>query len=454
MKNSRKIAPLTTLLLVGALSLSACAPGSSKADGQETTEITAPITVEEVAELGDVTLKVWADAGEEATLTALVPKYQELYPNVTVDITYKGWDDLMGTVVNAMASDSPPDVTNGNQGKAIMGTMVAGNMIRPLDDFISVYGVDEGVPATGFDSYTWNDEGTKWGDGKIVGVGGATQPLGLFYSVEKLEELGIDAPKSISELEDALKTAKDGGEVPIQLGNSDQYPLGSHVLGILIDMYASPEEVNDWLAGESGTTFDTPGIHSAIETLKTWGDAGYFAEGYDGKSLDDAVAAFGEGEGVFFLGGSFNGSKLATYNPDGFGFTLLQNSEGTYTTTGTLGTPWHISSKTKVEPAAIAFLGMLLSKDFAQTYADNTRLPIADLSGVTPTGTMHEAQLNAAQEFFANGNFVGYLDWATPTMQATLGAGAQEILADRITVDEFIERVQSDWELAQEGASE
>jgi raffinose/stachyose/melibiose transport system substrate-binding protein len=454
MKANRRAFTVAALGAVAALVAAGCAPGGSN-DGApvDVENITEPVSAEQVAELGDVTLTVWADAGEEATLGELIPRYEDAYPNVTVDVTYKGWDDLMGTVVNAMASDSPPDVTNGNQGFAVMGTMVAGGMLRPLDDVVEVYGLDEGVPASGFDSYRWNDDGSQWGTGNIVGLGGATQPLGLFYNVSKLQGLGLDAPTSIADLEQALKAAKAAGEVPIQLGNSDQYPLGSHVLGILIDMYATPTEVNEWIAGGADATFDSPGIRKAVETLQAWGEAGYFPDGYDGRSLDDAVAAYGAGEGVFFLGGSFNGSRLAQQDPDGFGFTLLQGEEGTYVTTGTFGTPWHISARSEIQPAAVAFLAMLLSKDFAQAYADNSRLPIADLSGVRPTGSMHASQLDAAQAFFDNGDFVGYLDWATPTMQATLGAGAQELLAGRIDEDTFIERVQGDWSAYQEERS-
>src|SRR5665647_2395303 len=134
-----KKSKLTSMLafLAGLAVVAACgAPGgtaaTTSADASE--KISEPVTAAQIADLGDITLKVWADAGEEATLNRLVPLYEEAYPNVKVDVTFKGWDDLMGTVVNALNSDDPPDVTNGNQGYAIMGTMVAGGLLRPLDD--------------------------------------------------------------------------------------------------------------------------------------------------------------------------------------------------------------------------------------------------------------------------------------------------------------------------------
>ena len=189
------------MLAASALTLSLAASAGAA-------EITAPVTAEEVAALGDVTLRVWADAGEETMLAKLVPLYEETYPNVTVELTLKGWGDLMGTVVNAMNSNTPPDVTNGNQGFAIMGTMVRAQLIRPLDDFIAAYGIDAGLPASGFASMRWNEDGTAWGEGPVYGMGGATQPLGLFYNKAKLEELGIEPPESIADLEAAADHAR------------------------------------------------------------------------------------------------------------------------------------------------------------------------------------------------------------------------------------------------------
>lgn len=446
--NSKKIVSPLSFASIAVLALSACAPGGSgngDASAPEMTERTEPVSVEEVEELGDVTLTVWADAGEEAVLEAMIPEFEATYDNVTVDLSLRGWNDLMATVVNAMAGENPPDVAQGNTGYEIMQPLIQGDMIRPLDDVADVYDLTEGVPESAFDSYRWDEGGESWGGDTLYALGGATQPQGLFYNVEKLEELGLEAPQSFEELEEALEVASEAGELPIQLGNSDQYPLGAHVMGALFNLFAEPEEINAWIAGEEGATFDQPGIRTAVEVAQSWNESGYFPPGYDGKSLDDAVSDFGEGEGVFFIGGSFNGSRLSQYDPEGFGFTLLQNEDDTYVTTGTLGTPWHISSRTELEPAAIAFVGMLLSAENAQWYADDSRLPNTNLDGVEPLGTMHENQLEAANIFFESGEFIGFLDWASPGMQDTLGAAAQELLAGRITADEYIERVQADW---------
>ena len=443
---------LAGLVAAGLLAAGCAPPGGGEGDGggrsteQDFSRIDEPVTPEQVEELGDVTLEVWADAGEEAMLEQVVPAFEKKYPNVEVDLTIKGWDDLMGTVINAMDSPSAPDVAQSNQGYAVMGTLVKAGLLRPLDDVRDAYGLADGVPKSGWEPTTWSKDGASFGKGDLYGIGYATQPLGVFYNKEKLDQLGLEPPRNMDELETALAKAEQQDELPIMLGNSDQYPLGAHVLGILVDAYEDPAAINSWIAGSEGSSFDTPGVRQATETLQAWDDEGFLGSGYNGRSMDDAVADFARGDGVFFLGGSFNGSKIAGIDPEGFGFTTLRNEDGKQATTGSFGTPWSISSKTDAEPAAVAFLGFLASEDAAQAYADDSRLPIFHLDDVQPTGSMHEQQLQVARDLFEGGEFIGYLDWSTTTMQRTLGSGAQELLDGKQTVPQFLREVQSDWD--------
>lgn len=101
--------------------------------------ISQPVTVEEVAALGDITLDVWADAGEEKTMKILVPKYEAMYPNVKVNLTLKGFDDLMKTVVPALAGDPAPDLVQGNQGYGVDGALVKGGLIIKIRPQSRIY---------------------------------------------------------------------------------------------------------------------------------------------------------------------------------------------------------------------------------------------------------------------------------------------------------------------------
>ena len=135
---------LGILAVATALAITGCSsPGSDTASEANTADaIYSPVTVEEVAALGDVTLDVWADAGEEKTMKILIPQYEAMYPNVKVNLTLKGFDDLMKTVVPALAGDPAPDVVQGNQGYSVDGALVKAGLIRKLTDVSKAYGWD------------------------------------------------------------------------------------------------------------------------------------------------------------------------------------------------------------------------------------------------------------------------------------------------------------------------
>ena len=75
-------------------------------------------------ELGDVTIRLGGEGSSEATLTALADSFMAQYPNVTVKLEIKSWDDFMGTVLNIADSPDAPDIIFGNQGFTVDGPMV------------------------------------------------------------------------------------------------------------------------------------------------------------------------------------------------------------------------------------------------------------------------------------------------------------------------------------------
>src|SRR3954452_4928782 len=105
---ARRQSTSIALLAVAALALAACSPGGSTpaAPASGAAQIDSPVTGGQVAALGKVTLKAWADSGETATLQDYVKTYEVQYPNVHVQLTIKGFDDLVKTLVNAMNSDA------------------------------------------------------------------------------------------------------------------------------------------------------------------------------------------------------------------------------------------------------------------------------------------------------------------------------------------------------------
>src|SRR5207244_1014252 len=64
-------------------------------------------------------------------------------------------------------------------------------------------------------------------------------------------------------------------------------------------------------------------------------------------------------------------------------------------------------------------------------------------AGASPLLSDEIGQINAVQ---SSDGFVPYFDWASPTMLDTLGAQAQQLLADRVTPDQLVAACQQDYD--------
>jgi TRAP-type mannitol/chloroaromatic compound transport system substrate-binding protein len=49
------------------------------------------------------------------------------------------------------------------------------------------------------------------------------------------------------------------------------------------------------------------------------------------------------------------------------------------------------------------------------------------------------------QQLVDAGGLTLYPDWASPTMLETIGQSFQELLANRVSVDQVTKRIQDDW---------
>jgi raffinose/stachyose/melibiose transport system substrate-binding protein len=439
-------------VLAACLAASSCGPpGGDDASGpyrlSEEETVTAPFTEGDVADLGDTTLRVWADKNEQGTLEALVPRFEETYPNVTVDVTYKSFDDLTATVVPALQSGGAdaPDLVQGNQGYSVDGALVQGGLIRPIDDLADAYGWEENLSPSFLGSMRWDEDGRRFGQGTLYGLHPVTQIVSVFYNKRKLEDLGLEPPETFADLEAALAAAKENGEQPIILGNADQYPA-FQVFGIIQGAYSEPLEISEWINGTDGATFVTEGNVRAADKLVEWTEEGYFQEGFNGLSEADATTRFGEGEGVFFIGGDWNAEALVEAEAEGIGFLAPPVGEsGGHVTQGSSGLPWHVNSATERLPAAAAFLDMQQQTEFAQQLADLGRIPVTDPE-VEGRDELAQETIAAVTATLADDGQVGYLDWATDTMYDTLASSTQELMDGRIDTDEFLGRAQDDWQ--------
>ncbi len=399
-----------------------------------------------------VTLTMWdteTSPGPSKAEDTLINQFEAKYPNVTVKRVVKNFDDYVATIKLAASSPNAPDVFQGNEGYATDQPLVKAHLIVPLDAAAKAYGWNTrfGSPET-LNPLRWSNDGTTWGSGTLWGVAQKAEVVGVFYNKKTLHRLGLGVPKTFADFEASLARAKSQGVPGIMVGNLDRWPMG-HVFMVLQARFADPKAIADWTYGRSGATFDTPGTRKAATVVQQWGQKGYFEDGFNGVSQENAAARFGKGEGLYFITGPWENQTFAGPLGDGVGFFPLPSLDGApgAPATGSISLPFHVSAKSKHPDVAAAFIDFITNSAAAKVIIHNGDLPAADpgSGAIDPNSSL--AAISAAWlEKSKAGTLTPYLDWATATMGDTLFGALQQLTSGRMTPAQFTAAVQADWE--------
>ncbi|HEY9423531.1 MAG TPA: sugar ABC transporter substrate-binding protein [Microterricola sp.] len=242
--------PAAAATAAAALLLAGC---SAAAPGSDLGPIDDPQAV-----AGTVTVLTWE--GANTALEAIVPAFEEEYPNLKVDLQVIGYDDVSTRLTVGLQSGADlPDVV------AVTGERVKTVTENFPEGFVdlSVFGLDERQDE-------WAD--SKWPaltgpDVQLFGVPWDVAPVALYYRTDLFEAAGIDAA-SIHTWDDYLAAgdllARDGYKLfPIEVDTSQAF-------SILLQQQGESYFTDD---GESNLASD-----AAIETatrLQSAVDGGY-----------------------------------------------------------------------------------------------------------------------------------------------------------------------------------
>jgi raffinose/stachyose/melibiose transport system substrate-binding protein len=423
----------------------ACTPGG---EVDRASAPPAPSTTG-VANDGPITLTIWdQESGQVSRIwDQLNAAFEQQYPNVTVKRVKRDFNELKTLLRLAMSGPHPPDVVEVNQGWPDMGQLVKAGLLLPLDNYAEAYGWTDRVSPNVLSVSRWSPDGKEFGTGELFGYTTMGEIVGVYYNKEHLADLGIDVPTTFDEFEHDLAVAKQAGMIPIQFGNNDAFP-GIHEYAVVQDQMASVEALSNFIFGNGDASFDTAANLRAATTLQDWADKGYFTPGFGGEGYQTAVNDFAKGDGLFTITGNWIVADLGADNSD-FGFFALPPLEegGQPVSTGGAGFPLAISAGSKNPDAAAAYIDWMTSDNASDLLLETGQIPLrngASTSAVEP-GTVLADVVNTARTVSEANGIVPYEDWATPTFYDTLTAAIQELMADRITPREFVDKVEADY---------
>lgn len=436
------------ITVLGVLALAATAsgivgastPDDSAAPGDSTA---AP----DIAAAGDVTLTVWDQevrGGQNEQMERLNAAFMETYPNVTIDRHSQSFDDLETTLRLALTDDDAPDVVQTNNGRNMMGRFVEAGLLLPLDEYAETYGWFERFSPTVLQYSTYSDDGVVFGEGNLYGLAQVGEVVGVFYSKQKLDDLGLDVPADWATFEEALVAAAEAGETPLLLGNIEQWPA-LHVFGPLQGNFVDAADINNLGLGNPGSSWTTPENVEAAGALQAWAEAGYFNDGVNGTDYDAAWQSLASGDGVFLIGGSWLAADLGDEMGDDVGFFLPDTDAGSPATTGGIGIPFAITADAEHPDVAAAYIDFITSDEAMEVLTETGNLPVNRTAELAPESGVLADVFAVFGHVTDNGDLLPYLDYATPTFSETIGAALQELIDGRVSPEDFVETLEADY---------
>jgi len=143
---------------------------------------------------------------------------------------------------------------------------------------------------------------------------------------------------------------------------------------------------------------------------------------------------------------------LASENAEDFGFFILPGNEAGVSkpTIGGSGFPFSIRNGSPNTELAAEYLDWLVSERAAELWIEAGIVPLRAIDHSMLEEDSLFTDIVLGWEQINNSNTVAhYLDWASPTMYNTIVASLQELLALRVTPEQFVETIQADYSAVQ-----
>lgn len=240
---------------------------------------------------GPLTVLHYYDEGAGG-LTDLIPewekRFEDAHPDVDVKFEYVPYDQMQQKVISAAAAGKGWDVVMPTG--VWLPEMIKAGSLQPIDEQWDAF-EDK-------DQFAENTQAAGLFEDERYAVQAFTNIEGIFYNKKILDEIGVDVPTSLDEMEEAMEKAKDAGYNAF----TTAAPPGSGGEFNLVPFLAS----NGW-------SYEEPceGASDVLERLEGWRDDGYFSP--NDASGFNAEKNFTTGKYAFAEGGNWN---LGTFAED------------------------------------------------------------------------------------------------------------------------------------------
>jgi raffinose/stachyose/melibiose transport system substrate-binding protein len=442
---TRRSIALLLLLLAAVLAGCGTPGGDSSGNTKKADEAKKNSAKIDVAKAGDVTLTIWDQevrGGQAAQIKRLNAAFLAKYPNVKIKRQAKSFTDLQTTLKLAVSSNKAPDVVEANQGRPIMGQLVKGGLLKPLDAYADAYGWKDRWSKTLLDLNRFSADGKTFGAGNLYGVSQQGEIVGVFYNKDKVSSV----PSTFGEFEQMLAKSKKAGEIPISFGNLDKFG-GIHEFQTVQNQFTDKQATRNFVFAKDNASFDTSENREAATKLQEWADKGYFTKDFNGVGYDPAWQQFAKGKGPFTIAGTWITNDALKALGTKLGFFLMPGREAGSdpVALGGESLPWAITAKSKHADVAAAYLDFLTNAEAADVQVETQNLPAMAGASVRSKAPAVQDIFTAWKDLGDSDGLTPYMDYATPTFYDDFSGAVQKLLAGKTSPGAFTKSVQEDY---------
>lgn len=221
---------------------------------------------------------MWEISTEEpgkSIMEGAVARFEEAYPNIDVELVHQQNDNYKQQLIVAMSANQAPDMYM-HWGGGPMAEYYESGFVNDITDMYNTYDHPDFIEAAMAQaSY----------DGKILSIPyGGLSGCDIMYNKSIFEEVGVEVPTTIDELEAVCDKLLEAGYVPFALANGSKW-TGSMYYMYLVARHSGNAEFDAAYTQEGSFTSDA--FIWAGTKIQEWVEKGYFNEGFNSLVTDN-----------------------------------------------------------------------------------------------------------------------------------------------------------------------
>ena len=370
------------------------------------------------------------DPSDLDPLRAHLKTYEQANPGTTVKLEAMPSENMRTVLQTQLRSGEGPDVFSWGSGPGYAGALAKAGLLFDL------------TPA--YEQYQWPvydfAKQRVTFDGKIVGIPGEMETIGLFYNKDMFAEMGLEQPTNLGELNTAAQKIKDAGTTPIAAADQEGWP-GGHMLSMALGSRIGSQGVDALINGQG--SWNSPDVVAAISQWKDWNDAGLLGKSPTALTTDGAAALFYSGDAAVLPTGSWAIPAIDKNAKFEVGYMPFPGESDAGVFTGGLGSGPFVSASSKKTDAAVKFLNFLVSPEHGRwTVEEQGTIPAypVDTAGVEASPLFAQVLKDTSTFSEGTGGVAPNIDvLQTDKFNDVMWDGMQAVLSGQQTPQEVAE---------------